>query len=255
MLPAELVTAVKKTGAGLGASLFATLLAGFDALLYRLTGQTDLVVGIPAAGQNADEGASTAIDLGSFTDQGANDAAWTVDVDWGDGSTHTTFPTSSAGAIGSKNHTYADGPDDHTVTVKVTDKDTDSGTATFNAHVNNVAPTVTLNAGNDQTVNEGTTHTYTYSISDPGSDAVTFPQQTEQYMFRADVRMVERLGFFGCQSENLLDTRCVRDIANHFLIRSRADLLLDLHADGLQIQSELLENVHRDTLPQLDQSE
>jgi amino acid adenylation domain-containing protein len=53
VLPAGLVAQVKKTGAGLGASLFATLLAGFDALLHRLTGQTDLVVGIPAAGQNA----------------------------------------------------------------------------------------------------------------------------------------------------------------------------------------------------------
>ena len=53
VLPAALVAQVKKTGAGLGASLFATLLAGFDALLYRLTGQTDLVVGVPAAGQAA----------------------------------------------------------------------------------------------------------------------------------------------------------------------------------------------------------
>src|SRR5262249_48960412 len=51
VLPAELVAQVKKTGAGLGASLFATLLAGFSALLHRLTGQTDVVVGIPAAGQ------------------------------------------------------------------------------------------------------------------------------------------------------------------------------------------------------------
>ena len=54
VLPAALVAQIKKTGAALGASLFATLLAGFDALLYRLTGQTDLVVGIPAAGQNTD---------------------------------------------------------------------------------------------------------------------------------------------------------------------------------------------------------
>jgi amino acid adenylation domain-containing protein len=53
VLPAELLAQVKKTGAALGASLFATLLAGFDALLYRLTGQTDLVVGVPAAGQAA----------------------------------------------------------------------------------------------------------------------------------------------------------------------------------------------------------
>ncbi|HEY0190807.1 MAG TPA: amino acid adenylation domain-containing protein [Kofleriaceae bacterium] len=53
VLPAPLVAGVRKLGATLGASLFATLLAGFDALLFRLTGQTDLVVGIPAAGQAA----------------------------------------------------------------------------------------------------------------------------------------------------------------------------------------------------------
>ncbi|HSK04398.1 MAG TPA: amino acid adenylation domain-containing protein, partial [Kofleriaceae bacterium] len=53
VLPADLLAAVRKLGAGLGASLFATLLAGFDAVLHRLTGATDLVVGIPAAGQAA----------------------------------------------------------------------------------------------------------------------------------------------------------------------------------------------------------
>ena len=35
-------------------ALFATLLAAFNVLLHRLTGHTDLVVGVPAAGQNAD---------------------------------------------------------------------------------------------------------------------------------------------------------------------------------------------------------
>jgi amino acid adenylation domain-containing protein len=53
VLPAELLAAVKKLGARLGASAFATLLAGFDVLLHRLTGQGDLVVGVPAAGQAA----------------------------------------------------------------------------------------------------------------------------------------------------------------------------------------------------------
>ena len=33
--------------------LFATLLAGFSALLHRLTGQDDMVIGVPAAGQAA----------------------------------------------------------------------------------------------------------------------------------------------------------------------------------------------------------
>jgi amino acid adenylation domain-containing protein len=53
LLPPELVGAARKLGAQHGASLFATLLAGFDALLFRITGQDDLVVGIPAAGQAA----------------------------------------------------------------------------------------------------------------------------------------------------------------------------------------------------------
>ncbi|HHH28716.1 MAG TPA: aminotransferase class III-fold pyridoxal phosphate-dependent enzyme, partial [Polyangiaceae bacterium] len=51
VLDAGLIAAVKRTGAKAGASLFATMLGAFDALLYRLTGQTDLVVGVPAAGQ------------------------------------------------------------------------------------------------------------------------------------------------------------------------------------------------------------
>ena len=51
VLPTSLVQQVKKAGAQHGSSLFATLLGGFTALLYRLSGQDDIVVGIPAAGQ------------------------------------------------------------------------------------------------------------------------------------------------------------------------------------------------------------
>ncbi|MBX9602041.1 MAG: amino acid adenylation domain-containing protein [Bryobacteraceae bacterium] len=48
---------VKKLGASQGATLFATLLAGFEALLFRLAGQQEFPVGIPAAGQSV-EGAA-----------------------------------------------------------------------------------------------------------------------------------------------------------------------------------------------------
>ncbi len=51
---AELVGAIRRMGARRGASLFATLLAGFSALLARIAGQSDVVVGIPAAGQSVD---------------------------------------------------------------------------------------------------------------------------------------------------------------------------------------------------------
>jgi amino acid adenylation domain-containing protein len=42
---------IKQLGSKKGCTLFVTLLAGFQALLHRLTNQHDIVVGIPAAGQ------------------------------------------------------------------------------------------------------------------------------------------------------------------------------------------------------------
>ncbi len=51
VLGEALVRAVRQAGAKAGASLFQTLLSGFFAFLHRVTGQEDLVVGIPAAGQ------------------------------------------------------------------------------------------------------------------------------------------------------------------------------------------------------------
>lgn len=54
LLDNDLVAAVRRMGARQGASLFATLLAGFAGLLSRLTSQNDVVVGIPAAGQSVD---------------------------------------------------------------------------------------------------------------------------------------------------------------------------------------------------------
>ena len=51
-IDAESYQRIKKAGAQRGSTLFSTLLGGFQALLVRLTGQTDIVVGIPAAAQS-----------------------------------------------------------------------------------------------------------------------------------------------------------------------------------------------------------
>ncbi len=51
-LDAALAREVRRIGAKQGCTLYATLLAVFQALLHRLTGQDDIVVGIPAAGQS-----------------------------------------------------------------------------------------------------------------------------------------------------------------------------------------------------------
>jgi amino acid adenylation domain-containing protein len=47
----ELYVALRRTGARSGATLFTTLLAAYEVLLMRLSGQSDLVVGVPFAGQ------------------------------------------------------------------------------------------------------------------------------------------------------------------------------------------------------------
>ncbi len=51
VLQPELVTALQQLGTKQGCSLMTILLAGFEVWLHRLTGQDELVVGIPAAGQ------------------------------------------------------------------------------------------------------------------------------------------------------------------------------------------------------------
>jgi amino acid adenylation domain-containing protein len=52
-LSPQVVSGLKQLGTQLGCSFMSTLLAGFEVWLYRLTGQTDVVVGVLAAGQAA----------------------------------------------------------------------------------------------------------------------------------------------------------------------------------------------------------
>jgi hypothetical protein len=101
-----------------------------------------------AADQTADEGTSKSFNLGSFSDPGTNDSPWAVEVDWGDASAHTTFNATSTGTIAAQSHTYADNrATPYTVTVKVTDKDGGTTSATFKVTVANVAPTITSFTG------------------------------------------------------------------------------------------------------------
>jgi len=55
-ISAEAYRSIKKAGAQQKCTLFVTLLSGFHALLSRLSGQEDIVVGVPAAGQSLVEG-------------------------------------------------------------------------------------------------------------------------------------------------------------------------------------------------------
>ena len=111
-----------------------------------------------AADQSSNEGDSHSFALGSFTDPGP-DGPWSVDVDWGDGSTDTSFSKSAPGSLGMQSHIYADGPNDYTVTVKVTEAGSGtppSGQAAFAVHVNDVAPAVAFQNDNDTLVDKET---------------------------------------------------------------------------------------------------
>src|SRR5207244_4505617 len=92
------------------------------------------------ANQSSNEGENHSFTLGSFTDPGA-DSPWHVTVAWGDGAPVTTFDRTSTGTIPAQSHTYADGPNDYTVTVSVNDN-TDTTSKTFSVHVNNVPPSI-----------------------------------------------------------------------------------------------------------------
>ncbi len=54
LLSSDIVEKLKNLSSQTSTTLFVTLLGGFQAFLYRITGQDDLVVGIPAAGQAAE---------------------------------------------------------------------------------------------------------------------------------------------------------------------------------------------------------
>jgi hypothetical protein len=119
-----------------------------------------------AIAQAAVEGTANLFSLGSFSEPNTV-SPWMVDVDWGDGSAHTTFTAMSAGALAGQSHTYAD-DGVYTTTVKVTDKDSASGSATFTATVSQAAPSnvqLSLGAG---TINEADSVTVNGSFTDAG---------------------------------------------------------------------------------------
>jgi hypothetical protein len=85
----------------------------------------------------------------------------------------TLVGTPSLGATsGSFQCQFADGPASPPVAARIRDATSASNEATRAVTVNNVAPTVSFTAG-DQTVDEGQTRTYTFSVSDPGQDTFT----------------------------------------------------------------------------------
>jgi hypothetical protein len=91
-------------------------------------------------------------------------------------------------------------------------------------------------------------------FEDAGGDAVSFPKKTEENVLRADVGVMEGLGFFAGQSENLLHAGGIGDIAGDLGVGSGADLLFDFHPNRFQIEPHFLKNIDGDALSKLDQA-
>src|SRR5207247_1235719 len=125
---------------------------------------------IALSGQaNVNVGSFYTLTLGAVRDRGT-DTVTSYVVHWGDSS------SDHYGLNVAKTHTYADGDANHAITVDLVDEDgTFLGRANgLSVHVLNVAPTVTLSNLNELSVDESsiTEHTYSYSISHPGTDNV-----------------------------------------------------------------------------------
>ncbi len=119
------------------------------------------------SGQMITEG-DTASFAGSFTDPGVQDTH-TATIEWGDGTVEPGTVTQGAGSgIVAGSHSYPTAGN-YTVTVTVMDDDSGVGNDTFNVTVNVVvtnSPPV-VDAGPDQTLNEGQSATFTGSFTDP----------------------------------------------------------------------------------------
>ncbi len=117
------------------------------------------------------EGAAEHTYAYTISDPGA-DTVTSVATSCGANGAKVSGSDTNTNTAGSFKCTFADGPNNSTVSVQATDSDSAAGnTATQTVTVNNVAPTVVLSGAGS--VNEGSTHTYSYIVTDPGQDSFT----------------------------------------------------------------------------------
>lgn len=89
---------------------------------------------VPATDQSAVAGVALDLALGGFRAPDST-GPWTVDVDWGDGTSPISFTTSVTGTLGTQTHTYVNSGS-YRVVVQVTNAQGDAGSAAFQVDVN-----------------------------------------------------------------------------------------------------------------------
>jgi len=115
------------------------------------------------------EGSPYSLTLGLINDPGM-DSVISYQINWGD-PFFDIFLGSPTGEV--KTHNYADGPNNYTITIDLTDEDGTFASAGSKAvTVNNVTPTIALSG--DASVNEGSVYSLNLgAITDPGVDTAS----------------------------------------------------------------------------------
>jgi hypothetical protein len=125
---------------------------------FDVTVTTGSITIAPPSNQSGFTGESLSVALGSFTSINAT-APYTVDVNWGDGSTDTTFSQNGTGTLPSESHAFTTVGAD-TVTVTITDATGNvSGSATFTVTL--TGPSITVTAPGTQTAYIGNPTSFT----------------------------------------------------------------------------------------------
>jgi hypothetical protein len=156
---------------GNGAPDLAVANQGAATVSVLLSGATSSVpVANPGGPYSVGEAGSVQLNGNNSSGTGLS-YSWDLDGDGifgetGAGATRGTetgaTPTFSAAGL--------DGPTTRTVSLRVTDSNSATSTASATINVNNVAPTLTISGANS--VNEGSSYTLNLASSDPGSDTI-----------------------------------------------------------------------------------
>ena len=113
---------------------------------------------------DTDEGSVYTLNLISADPGDDTIIEWTVD--WGDGTVEAVLGNPSTA-----DHTYADGPNDYTISASASDEDGAWPSNTIDVAVHNVAPALTISGASS--LDEGSVYTLNLSSSDPGDDTIT----------------------------------------------------------------------------------